>query len=38
MYLPDDLKNYTAPRTFDLDAGIAYDLFWVALIVALFIL
>ena len=39
MYLPDDLKNYRAPRTFEfIEPGLAYDLFWIGLIVACILL
>ena len=34
----DDLRHFRAPRTFDLDAGLAYDLFWIGLIVACIVL
>ena len=34
----DDLLKFRAPRTFDMDPGLAYDLFWIGLIVACILL
>jgi hypothetical protein len=34
--LPHDLKDYTAPP--DFDAGLAYDIFWLGLIILAIIL
>ena len=37
--LPQDLKNYTAPDAFQImEPSLAFDLFWLAIIVACFIL
>ena len=39
MNLPHDLKNYRAPDAFRIiEASVAYDLFWIGLIVACIVL
>ena len=38
MYLPDDLKDFHADAFQLIEPGLAYDLFWIGLIVACILL